>query len=91
MIRAFDVADGHLVWSWDLGKPDPTARLAPGQTYTPNTPDAWAPPSVDEQLGIVYFPLGNLSPDQLGSKRTAAVERFPSSVVALDLATGKLR
>ncbi|HSC64238.1 MAG TPA: membrane-bound PQQ-dependent dehydrogenase, glucose/quinate/shikimate family [Caldimonas sp.] len=91
VIRAFDVADGHLVWSWDLGRADPNAPLAYGQTYTPNTPDAWAPPSVDEQLGIVYFPLGNLSPDQLGANRSPAVERFTSSVVALDLATGKLR
>jgi quinoprotein glucose dehydrogenase len=91
VIRAFDVDDGHLVWSWDLGKADPNARLAPGQTYTSNTPPAWAPPSVDEQLGIVYFPTGNQSPDQLGANRSPAVERFSSSVVALDLATGKLR
>jgi quinoprotein glucose dehydrogenase len=91
VIRAFDVNDGHLVWSWDLGKADPNAPLAAGQTYTPNTPDAWAPASVDEQLGLVYFPLGNVSPDQIGIGRTPAVERFSSSVVALDLATGKLR
>ena len=91
VIRAFDVNDGHLVWRWDLGKADPNARLGPGETYTSNTPPAWAPPSVDEQLGIVYFPTGNQSPDQLGANRSAAVERFSSSVVALDLATGKLR
>jgi len=90
VIRAFDVNDGHLVWSWDLGKADPTARLNPGETYTSNTPPAWAPPSVDEQLGIVYFPTGNQSPDQLGAHRSPAVERFSSSVVALDLVTGKL-
>jgi quinoprotein glucose dehydrogenase len=91
VIRAFDVNDGHLVWSWDLGKPDPTAPLAPGEKYTPNTPSAWAPPSVDEALGLAYFPLGNVSPDQLGSGRSPAAERYSSSVVALDLASGKLR
>jgi quinoprotein glucose dehydrogenase len=91
VIRAFDVNDGHLVWSWDLGRPDPTAPLAPGEKYTPNTPSAWAPPSVDEALGLAYFPLGNVSPDQLGSGRSPAAERFSSSVVALDLASGKLR
>ena len=91
VIRAFDVNDGHLVWSWDLGRPDPTAPLAPGEKYTPNTPSAWAPPSVDEALGLVYFPLGNVSPDQLESGRSPAAERFSSSVVALDLASGKLR
>jgi quinoprotein glucose dehydrogenase len=91
VIRAFDVDDGHLVWSWDLGKPDPNAPLKPGERYTPNTPPAWAPGSVDEALGLVYFPLGNQSPDELGLHRSAAVERYSSSVVALDLATGKLR
>jgi quinoprotein glucose dehydrogenase len=91
VIRAFDVGDGHLVWSWDLGKPDPDAPLKPGERYTANTPPAWAPGSVDEALGLVYFPLGNQSPDELGQHRSAAVERYSSSVVALDLATGKLR
>jgi quinoprotein glucose dehydrogenase len=91
VIRAFDVNDGHLVWSWDLGKADPNAALAPGEQYTANTPPAWAPPSVDEKLGLVYFPTGNQSPDQLGAGRSPAVQKFSSSVVALDLATGSLR
>ena len=40
---------------------------------------------------MVYVPLGNQPPDQWGGNRSAAVERFSSSVVALDLATGKVR
>ena len=46
---------------------------------------------VDEALGMVYVPLGNQPPDQWGGQRSAAVERFSSSVVALDLATGRVR
>ena len=90
-IRAFDVHTGRLVWNWDLGRPDATAPLAPGEVYTPNTPPSWAGGSVDEGLGLVYFPLGNQSPDQLGFGRSAEVERFSSSIVALDVATGHLR
>ena len=40
---------------------------------------------------MVYVPLGNQPPDQWGGNRSAAVERFSSSVVALELATGKVR
>lgn len=90
-IRAFDVHTGRLVWNWDLGRPDVTSPLLPGQVYTPNTPPSWAGGSVDEGLGLVYFPLGNQSPDQLGFGRSAEVERFSSSIVALDVATGHLR
>ena len=40
---------------------------------------------------MVYLPMGNQPPDQWGGKRSAAVEKYSSSVVALDLATGKVR
>ena len=91
VIRAFDVRDGHLVWNFDPGNPDDTAPLVPGQHYTAGAPNNWAPSSVDENLGLVYLGLGNKSPDQLGVGRSAAVERFSSSIVALDIATGRLR
>ncbi|QCG94011.1 glucose/quinate/shikimate family membrane-bound PQQ-dependent dehydrogenase [Azospirillum sp. TSA2s] len=91
VIRAFDVNDGHLVWNWDSAKPDQTAPIPNGQTYTVNSPNSWSISSVDEVLGMVYVPLGNQPPDQFGGNRSPAVERFSSSVVALDLATGQVR
>lgn len=91
VIRAFDIHTGALVWNWDSGNPDATAPIAPGQTYTANSPNSWSISSVDEALGLVYVPLGNQPPDQWGGQRSPAVERFSSSVVALDLATGKVR
>jgi quinoprotein glucose dehydrogenase len=91
VIRAFDVDTGALVWNWDAGNPDATAPIAAGASYTPNSPNSWSISSVDEALGMIYVPLGNQPPDQWGGNRTAAVERFSSSVVALDLATGKMR
>lgn len=91
VIRAFDVHTGALVWNWDSGNPEATAPIAPGQTYTPNSPNSWSISAVDEALGMVYVPLGNQPPDQWGGKRSAAVEKYSSSIVALDLATGAVR
>jgi quinoprotein glucose dehydrogenase len=91
VIRAFDARSGQLVWAFDPGRPNATGPLLPGQTYTAGAPNNWAPSSVDAKLGLVYIGLGNQSPDQLGAGRSAEVERFSSAVVALDVATGKLR
>ncbi|MBM2712469.1 glucose/quinate/shikimate family membrane-bound PQQ-dependent dehydrogenase [Mesorhizobium caraganae] len=91
VIRAFDVDTGALVWNWDSGNPDQTTPLAAGQTYTHNSPNMWSTPSADEKLGLLYVPLGNQTPDQLGAGRSANVEKFSSSITALDLATGQLR
>ncbi len=91
VIRAFDVDTGALVWNWDSGNPENTAPLAPGQTYTANSPNSWSISSVDENLGMVYVPMGNQPPDQWGGQRSADVEKYASSVVALDLANGKVR
>lgn len=91
VIRAFDVDTGALVWNWDSGRPDATAPLAVGASYTANSPNSWSISSVDEALGMVYVPMGNQPPDQWGGKRSADVEKYSSSVVALDLGTGKVR
>ncbi|UUZ70028.1 glucose/quinate/shikimate family membrane-bound PQQ-dependent dehydrogenase [Polaromonas sp. P2-4] len=91
VIRAFDIDTGALVWNWDSGNPDDTAPLTPGRSYTANSPNSWSISSVDEALGMVYVPLGNQPPDQWGGNRSPAVERYSSAVVALDLATGRVR
>ncbi|MDY1548984.1 glucose/quinate/shikimate family membrane-bound PQQ-dependent dehydrogenase [Luteibacter sahnii] len=91
VIRAFDVHDGHLVWNWDPGKPDDTAPIAPGETYTRNSPNVWSVFSVDENLGMVYLPMGNQTPDQFAGTRTPTSEKYGAGVVALDVATGKVR
>ncbi|MDP9045112.1 MAG: membrane-bound PQQ-dependent dehydrogenase, glucose/quinate/shikimate family [Pseudomonadota bacterium] len=91
VIRAFDVHTGRLVWNWDPGRPESTEPLAPGQTYSAGAPNMWAPASADEALGLVYVPMGNKSPDQYGVGRSPEVERYSSSIVALDLKTGKVR
>jgi quinoprotein glucose dehydrogenase len=91
VIRAFDIDTGALVWNWDSANPDDTAPIGADRQYTANSPNSWSISSVDETLGMVYVPMGNQPPDQWGGKRSAAVEKYSSSVVALDLATGKVR
>jgi quinoprotein glucose dehydrogenase len=91
VIRGYDARTGELRWNWDSGNPDQTAPLPPGQTYTPNSPNSWSISSADEALGLIYVPIGNQPPDQWGGKRSENVERFSSSVVALDIATGQVR
>lgn len=91
VVRAFDVHSGQLVWAWDPGAADPNAVLTGNQTYSAGAPNMWSAASADEALGLVYVPLGNKSPDQFGGARTPQVERFSSSVVALEIATGKLK
>ena len=89
VIRAFDVNSGALLWNWDSGNPTQTQPLQPGRTYTTNSPNSWSVFSVDEALGLVYIPLGNQVPDQLGMGRSENVEKYSSSIVALDVNTGQ--
>lgn len=91
VIRAFDADTGAIIWAWDSGNPDRTTPLGPGETYTHNSPNMWSTASADEALGLVYVPLGNKTPDQLGMDRSENVEKFSSSITALDLNTGQVR
>jgi quinoprotein glucose dehydrogenase len=91
VIRAYDVYSGKLVWNFDSKKPDQTQPIANGETYSANAPNSWSVSSYDPELGLVYVPMGNESPDQYGANRSPAVEKFSSSVTALDAETGKVR
>jgi quinate dehydrogenase (quinone) len=91
VVRAFSVITGELQWAWDLGNPQ-TSKLPPdGQAYTSGTPNVWSTPAFDPDLGLLYLPTGNSTPDYWGSHRSKASEAYSSSVVALDIATGKER
>jgi quinoprotein glucose dehydrogenase len=91
VIRGYNADTGELVWNFDTGNPTQTEPIPADQEYTPNSPNAWSLLSVDPELGLVYAPIGNAPPDQYGGKRTEETERFSSSVIALDVATGQLR
>jgi quinoprotein glucose dehydrogenase len=91
VIRGFDPVTGKLVWNWDAARPDETNPIGTGQTYVNNSPNSWGVSSIDEKLGMVYIPMGNETPDTWGGHRNKNGERFNSAIVALELATGKLR
>lgn len=91
VIRAFDAVTGKLDWAWDMGRPDRQGAPAPGETYTPGTPNSWSLMSTDEALGLVYVPMGNATPDYYGGHRALEMDQYSSAVVALDVLTGKPR
>jgi quinoprotein glucose dehydrogenase/quinate dehydrogenase (quinone) len=91
VIRAYDVKSGKLVWDWDSGRPEGAGPLAANATYTRSSPNSWTVLSADPALGLVYVPMGNATPDHVGMHRTAVENKYASSLVALDAATGKVR
>ena len=91
VVRAWDARNGQLAWAWDLGRPDIDTLPPPGETYTRGTPNAWPPLTADTALGLVFLPLGNATPDYYAGERRPFDDEYNSSLVALDLATGKER
>lgn len=91
VIRAFDATTGQFGWAWDMDRPDDPNEPAEGRTYSLGTANSWAPISADEELGLVYIPTGNATPDYWGGHRSPGSERYSSAVVALDAMTGRAR
>jgi quinoprotein glucose dehydrogenase len=89
VIRAFDAVTGTFSWAFDIGNPD--VHTIPANGFTRGSPNSWAPMSADEELGLVYVPTGNATPDYFGAHRTPNDERYSSAVVALDSTTGAPR
>ncbi|CAB3805625.1 Quinoprotein glucose dehydrogenase [Paraburkholderia caffeinitolerans] len=90
VIRGFDVRTGELLWVFDTGAEDPNKIPGPGEHYTWNSPNSWAPAAYDAKLDIVYLPMGVRTPDIWGGDRTPLMERYASGILALHVATGKL-
>ena len=89
VIRGFDVRTGKLLWAFDPGAQNPNAIPGPGQHYTWNSPNSWAPAAYDPKLDLVYLPMGVSTPDIWGGNRTALQERYASGILALHASTGQ--
>ncbi|MBO9602733.1 MAG: membrane-bound PQQ-dependent dehydrogenase, glucose/quinate/shikimate family [Novosphingobium sp.] len=89
VIQAFDAVNGKRAWAWDLGRPGQSGWPEPGQTFTRGTPNMWTTAAADEQLGLVYVPLGNSADDYWSGDRSPEENNYNSSLVALDATTGK--
>jgi quinoprotein glucose dehydrogenase len=79
-VQAFNAHSGKPIWEFD-----PLAGHAGS-----GSANVWAPLSVDAEQGLVFLPTSAPSPDYYGAGRVGD-SRYANSVVALELATGKLR
>jgi alcohol dehydrogenase (cytochrome c) len=100
-VTALDAKDGHEVWRFytvagpgELGgdtwpspnDPDPVKA----QAYLHGGGSVWQAPSIDPELGMLYFSTGNAGPDGDGSVRPGD-NLFTAAIVALDYKTGQYR
>ena len=91
VIRGFDAVTGKLRWAWDMMHPDWNGYPPAGETWARGTPNMWTVASGDEQLGLVYLPMGNAAADYYSSLRRPPENFYATSLVALDVTTGKPR
>ena len=91
VIQGFDAVTGAKRWAWDMVHPDWTGDPPAGQEYARGTPNMWTIASGDETLGLVYLPIGNSAVDYWSGSRTPQENAFSTSLVALDVASGKPR
>ena len=91
VVRAFDAITGEFAWAWDMGRPGITTEPLRGEVYTRGTPNVWSLFSVDEELGLIYAPTGNETPDYFGGYRLESSDQYASSIVAIEGDTGNVR
>ncbi|QJR82909.1 membrane-bound PQQ-dependent dehydrogenase, glucose/quinate/shikimate family [Alteromonas pelagimontana] len=89
VIKGFDAVTGELLWAWDMVKPDIDKVPPPGEHYTRGTPNMWTTATGDNNLGLVYLPMGNSSPDYWSGFRSEVENEYSTALVALDVKTGK--
>ena len=91
VVRGYDARTGAFLWAWDMGRPGVNTEPPPGESYTRGTPNVWSIGAADPELGLVYLPTGNATPDYYGAYRTPEMDAFASSIVALDVKDGSVR
>ncbi|CAH0992567.1 Quinoprotein glucose dehydrogenase [Sinobacterium norvegicum] len=90
VVRAFHAGDGSLAWAWTAVPPSQSNTPRRDRAdYQSGTVNSWGPMSADEELGLVFIPTGNPSPDLYGGQRNGS-DYYGSSVVALNLADGSV-
>jgi quinoprotein glucose dehydrogenase len=88
VLQGFDAVTGEHLWAWDMDQANLTNRPITGN-FSRGTPNMWTTASGDEELGLVYMPMGNSAGDYLSSDRSAAEDRYSTALVAIDVLTGK--
>jgi len=93
-VKALDARTGKEIWRW-YTVPAPGE---PGSETWPKNSDVWkygggavwSTPAVDPALGLIYVAVANPAPDLNGHVREGD-NLFTSSIVALEVKTGKYR
>jgi len=83
-VIALDAKTGSEVWRTFMTLPQSFA----GDSFRTGGAAVWNPPAIDPELGLIFVVTGNAAPDILGENR-AGDNLFATSIVALDLKTGK--
>jgi glucose dehydrogenase len=91
VVRGYDPRTGTLLWAWDMGREGETGLPPVDSHYTRGTPNVWSLTSADDELGLVYVPTGNATPDYFGGHRTEVMDKYASSIIAIDAKTGLTR
>ena len=91
-VRAFNPHTGELEWKFNTipqaGEFGNDSWLDGSWEYSGNT-NAWTIMSADDELGIVYLPIGTPTNDWYGGLRKGD-NLFAESLVAVDVDTGEL-
>jgi polyvinyl alcohol dehydrogenase (cytochrome) len=84
-LQALDAATGKVIWkSYTIDEPRPTKKTAAGtQLWGPSGGAVWGAPTIDVKRGAIYIGAGNAYSEPAPATTSA--------IVALDLATGKIR
>jgi quinoprotein glucose dehydrogenase len=91
VIQGFDAVTGQLRFAWDMKHPEWNGYPPAGEEWARGTPNMWTIASGDEELGLVYLPMGNSTVDYWSTLRSPVENSFATSIVALDVTTGKPR
>src|SRR3954468_20455645 len=93
-LTAYDAKSGKKRWVfYTIPGPGETGHESwpqQGDAWKHGGAPIWQTPSVDPELGLLYFSTGNAGPDNDGSQR-AGKNLFAASIVALNVHTGKLK
>ncbi|MGI9294007.1 MAG: pyrroloquinoline quinone-dependent dehydrogenase [Pseudomonadales bacterium] len=90
VIRAYDARTGKLNWFWNPHPDESKQMNLDNGVYARGTPNAWGVFSVDLDRRLVYVPTGNAPIDFYPEQRQRR-DHYASSVLALDIDTGKLQ
>jgi quinohemoprotein ethanol dehydrogenase len=94
VVKAFDARTGKERWHWYTipapGEPGSETWPQGSDIWKIGGGGVWSTPAIDPELGLLYLAVANPSPDLNGHVREGD-NLYSSSIVALDVKTGKYR